>query len=131
MRGCGAGQNNWQILGMPIKASYCDMWYEACYNDLFCGGASGDFFECAELKSPHAQPAPAPGPPEFLIPVWAVVLLVVLAVLFLALAAAGAVLVRREMRGDPLFKPLEETDNPLPTSFAPEVEVPGQFEGSI
>jgi hypothetical protein len=33
---------------MPIKASYCDAFYEACKNDLFCG--HGNFFECARVN---------------------------------------------------------------------------------
>lgn len=37
-------QNDWQIQGMPIKASYCNAWYTACRNDYFCGG--GNFFDC-------------------------------------------------------------------------------------
>lgn len=27
---CDGGNNGWEIEGMPIKASYCDAWYEAC-----------------------------------------------------------------------------------------------------
>lgn len=42
---CGADGtgNEWQIEGMPIKASYCDAWYEACRgaeNKLCMGSAS-------------------------------------------------------------------------------------------
>jgi len=36
--------NEWQLGNMPIKKSYCDAWYTACYNDYFCG--KGNFFEC-------------------------------------------------------------------------------------
>ena len=32
---------------MPIKASYCDSWFEACKNDKFCG--DGDYFSCAAI----------------------------------------------------------------------------------
>ncbi len=32
---------------MPIRADYCDAWYDACQNDLFCSDDSGDFFACA------------------------------------------------------------------------------------
>ena len=32
---------------MPIKASYCDSWFEACKNDKFCG--DGDYFSCAVI----------------------------------------------------------------------------------
>ena len=30
--------NTWEMYQMPIKASYCDAWYDACYEDSFCGG---------------------------------------------------------------------------------------------
>ena len=28
--------NEWEIEAMPIKASYCDAWYEACSSCLSC-----------------------------------------------------------------------------------------------
>lgn len=37
--------NGWQIEGMPIKASYCNDWYEACKEDKFCEGPTKNFFE--------------------------------------------------------------------------------------
>jgi hypothetical protein len=39
---------------MPIKASYCDAFFDACKNDLFCG--HGDFFACARVN-PDADDA--------------------------------------------------------------------------
>jgi folate receptor len=36
--------NDWQLHKMPIKKSFCDAFYTACYNDFFCG--RGDYFEC-------------------------------------------------------------------------------------
>lgn len=39
--------NSWELFQMPIKASYCDSWYEACADDLFCASEGGDFFSCA------------------------------------------------------------------------------------
>jgi folate receptor len=44
--------NKWEIHRMPIKASYCNAFYEACKNDLFCG--PGNFFECAKVD-PNAD----------------------------------------------------------------------------
>jgi hypothetical protein len=46
------GHNSWEIHQMPIKASYCDAFYNACKNDLFCG--HGNFFECARVD-PEAE----------------------------------------------------------------------------
>jgi len=37
--------NEWQIHQMPMKKSFCNSWYDACYNDLFCG--KGNYFECS------------------------------------------------------------------------------------
>jgi folate receptor len=51
--GCGCFENTWQIENMPIQAAYCDAFYEACYDDLFCG--SGSFFDC-----PYDPPTAAP-----------------------------------------------------------------------
>lgn len=46
--------NSWQIHQMPIKASYCNAFFEACKNDKFCG--HGDFFECAKVSpDPEAE----------------------------------------------------------------------------
>jgi hypothetical protein len=44
--------NKWEIHRMPIKASYCNAFYEACKNDFFCG--HGNFFECARVD-PNAS----------------------------------------------------------------------------
>jgi len=44
--------NKWEIHRMPIKASYCNAFYEACKNDFFCG--PGDFFQCAKVD-PNAE----------------------------------------------------------------------------
>lgn len=37
-------ENRWEIQKMPIKASYCNAWYQSCRNDYFCSGKS--FFSC-------------------------------------------------------------------------------------
>lgn len=38
--------NTWQLYKMPIKSGYCDAWYNACRDDLFCGGGDGKFSTC-------------------------------------------------------------------------------------
>jgi len=43
-----AGDNGWQIEAMPIKASYCDGWYEACKLDTVCAGPTFNIFEQPE-----------------------------------------------------------------------------------
>lgn len=44
---CAGGHNRWQLHKAPIKKSYCDAWYAACQNDLFCGVRDGSYFACA------------------------------------------------------------------------------------
>lgn len=45
-----------QMEGMPIKASFCDAWYEACIDDKFCASDDGNFFSCAlEVAKPNSQ----------------------------------------------------------------------------
>ena len=44
---------------MPIKQSFCNSWYEACYNDLFCGAGGRGFYSCAKA-SPTSQPSVTP-----------------------------------------------------------------------
>jgi len=39
--------NEWQMHGMPIKASYCDAWFTACRKDKFCASDGGSYFSCA------------------------------------------------------------------------------------
>jgi len=98
--------NTWEMNKMPIKASYCNAWYTACYEDKFCGGADGDFFTCAEMYSPEeAKDKP-------LMPGWAVGLIVVLALLFCVGGCLFVHTIRREIKGDPLFKPLTQS-NPI------------------
>jgi len=52
---CDTGTvNHWEVYRMPIKASYCDSWYAACADDLFCG--DGDYFACsARYRSCDAE----------------------------------------------------------------------------
>ena len=44
-------QNAWQIEGMPLKASECDAFYEACKDLVMCA-CSGD--DCPEGTSPKS-----------------------------------------------------------------------------
>jgi folate receptor len=41
--------NTWEMYNMPIQISFCNAWYDACYNDLFCSVSDGDFFSCEYL----------------------------------------------------------------------------------
>lgn len=49
--------NSWEVNKMPIKASYCDAWWHACQDDLFCSEDDGNFFSCAKAYVPFVQNA--------------------------------------------------------------------------
>jgi folate receptor len=92
--------NLWQMSKMPIKKSYCDAWYTACYNDYFCG--SGDFWECdahywTKLEEENANKDGADGADGLTI-----ALSVVGAVAAISVAVT-VYLVYREKSGAPVF----------------------------
>lgn len=45
--------NSWEVEGMPIKASFCNAWFNACSEDFFCAEADGNFFSCAVKYRAH------------------------------------------------------------------------------
>ena len=57
------GPNRWQMYKMPIKASYCDSFYTACKDDLFCANAGGGngYFGCAADSREGVAAAEAEG----------------------------------------------------------------------
>lgn len=47
-----------EVIDVPIKASYCDSWYEACKDDQLCAGENGSIFdaECfSDDVTPHCR----------------------------------------------------------------------------
>eukprot|EP00931_Biecheleriopsis_adriatica_P048350 TRINITY_DN27936_c0_g1_i1.p1 TRINITY_DN27936_c0_g1~~TRINITY_DN27936_c0_g1_i1.p1 ORF type:complete len:334 (-),score=79.83 TRINITY_DN27936_c0_g1_i1:90-1091(-) len=118
-----ASHNAWEMHGMPIKASYCDAWFDACRNDKFCSHDDGNFFSCAavyesadaklkkdleqaqkeledssakqkELEDSLASGALSPG---------AIVGIVVPSVLAVCGLGISCLLVQRERAGKPMF----------------------------
>jgi len=96
--------NEWQMHKMPIKKSFCNAWYDACYNDFFCG--KGGFFECEahfnqNLMNEEAAAAKKADDKD--------------TALTIGISAAGAVgaiglliaivLVIKEKAGNPIFSP--------------------------
>lgn len=104
------GHNEWQMDKMPIQAAFCDDWYTACYNDLFCGVDGGSYFSCA-LATASSSPSPSPSlSPEAPNPkddddlptyAWAIIGVLV------AVAVAGGsfmtFMIGRERSGKPVF----------------------------
>eukprot|EP01025_Chloroclados_australasicus_P053033 TRINITY_DN6203_c0_g1_i3.p2 TRINITY_DN6203_c0_g1~~TRINITY_DN6203_c0_g1_i3.p2 ORF type:complete len:506 (-),score=51.34 TRINITY_DN6203_c0_g1_i3:426-1889(-) len=47
-------ENSWEMVGMPIKASYCNAWFDACKDDFICACRPED--NCSAPKSSFALP---------------------------------------------------------------------------
>jgi folate receptor len=111
------GGNKWQIHNMPIKASYCDAWYDACYNDYFCG--HGSYFECNKIY--EAEHSKKEDDRDFIEKAWAVPVIVAGSLgsaCAVALAVFACVLVSKERAGKAMFAALpsdekETHDNDL------------------
>eukprot|EP00971_Amphidinium_carterae_P344815 6485429-Amphidinium_carterae.1 len=100
-------ENHWQMYQMPIKASYCDAWYIACADDLFCG--NGAYSECAKIYE-AADPASASSSSssDDGMDVAVVVCIIVGGALLLVSVASLLFFVARERAGRPVFSPLME-----------------------
>jgi len=130
--------NRWEVTGVPIKASYCNDWYAACAEDLFCATDGGNVFSCAAQYEPcdneailneqianltaELNNAPAPSastsPPQSAANAddddddnaGLVVGLVIAATVGVLGLGLAAVLITREKDGKPLFMPLDNTE---------------------
>ena len=96
---------------MPIKASYCDAWYEACREDYFCG--HGDYFECSNVQT--AAPTSSPKVVQNKkstnkTPQEVIMVLSLFGVATFILCLFATVVVNKEKQGDPLFMPLKVQD---------------------
>ena len=109
--GSSAAWNTWQINQMPIKASYCDSFYTACYHDYF--HTSGmfwtgyDAYEVAYADAVAAAKKKAANKddkmPGFLVPV-----IIVVAVLAVLGCGSAAFMIYKEKSGKPVFMPLSD-----------------------
>mmetsp|Transcript_46846 Transcript_46846/g.85830 ORF Transcript_46846/g.85830 Transcript_46846/m.85830 type:complete len:293 (-) Transcript_46846:30-908(-) len=97
----GGFENHWQMHNMPIKASYCDSWYAACADDLFCG--TGDFFQCAREYQALDE-----APEDSSMAGGVIAIIVAGAVLLAVSCAILAFFILRERAGRPVFTPLNE-----------------------
>jgi folate receptor len=113
--------NEWQVLGMPIKKSYCDAWFTACRNDKFCASDGGSFFSCAaeyekvdELAELQAELAAAEerarGKDSDGVDTEVIIGFICAGVLIFALLMCGGCLIMKEKAGKPVFGKL--LDNP-------------------
>jgi len=93
--------NEWQMEGMPIKKSYCDAWFTACRNDLFCG--NGDYFACNENFWETSTTASPKEEDERDISIAFIIIVCIIACIFIA---AIACMITKEKQGKPMFGPL-------------------------
>jgi len=107
--GTDCSGNKWQMYKMPIKASYCNAWYDACFDDYFCG--NGDFFSCAMIP-PEEEPLVIEGSSKKSkkTPQSAIALIVCLLAAVLCLCFCASFMVKRERQGEPIFERLVATD---------------------
>jgi len=91
--------NNWEVSQMPIKASYCNSWFDACRADRFCG--EGDYFECANIYEESL-----PVVEEKVLSDGAKAGISVAVIVAVGLAVALCLVYRRERQGKPVFAPL-------------------------
>lgn len=106
---CGkSGHNRWQLYKMPIKRSYCNSWYEACKNEIFCGR---DYFKCAR-KIEEVVPVSVVVEEEVLT-IGAIVGIAVATVVAVAAIIAIVVLISKERRGAPMFTKLSDKENEM------------------
>lgn len=111
--------NTWEMYKMPIKASYCDAWYTACYDDKFCGGSDGNFFSCAAYYSETAGDDDDSSKGPLISPI-ALIIIIVLGVAAVAGISVFVWMMQKEKAGVPVFTPL--------VSPAGEVEVINKSE---
>jgi folate receptor len=96
--------NTWELYKMPIKKSYCDAWYKACYNDYFCGGSDGNYFSCAEYYSALHDTDDDTTPP--LLSPLSLIIIPVLGVLVVLGVGVFLYMRSKERAGVPVFTPL-------------------------
>mmetsp|Transcript_24952 Transcript_24952/g.55363 ORF Transcript_24952/g.55363 Transcript_24952/m.55363 type:complete len:276 (+) Transcript_24952:560-1387(+) len=95
--------NEWELYKMPIRASFCNAWYSACYDDLFCSVGGGDFFSCAMVYDDHSEDESdkyREWKQEY------TTITVVVGIFGLLMLGVVGYLIHRERRGDALFRPL-------------------------
>ena len=101
------GNHSWKIYGMPIKADYCDAWYRACYNDLFCASDGGSYYSCAM----EYAAADAAATDDHTLDIILGVMMAVIVMIVIGLLGFICFVRNREKRGNPYFAPLDTPIN--------------------
>lgn len=101
---CLDGSNTWEMYKMPIRQGFCDDWFQACYNDKFCGADNGDFFECANIYVEPETEAEKQIKDQ-------VVIICVTTIVGSLLFVALGYLIYREKKGHAVFTPLKDAQD--------------------
>ena len=96
--------NQWELFKMPIKSSYCDAWYHACRNDLFCSADDGNYFTCALEYKKESEPAIIIRESDDSLSTGWIIGITAIAVFALVATASLGYLVKRERQGKPVYK---------------------------
>lgn len=109
---------HWEVYRMPIRRDYCDAWYTACLNDMFCSNDGGNYFSCATSPPTIAPTTVTPtnttvkfeteDEKEEVLSNGALAGIAILAFVVVGLAAFATWMCCQERAGKPMFAPLEE-----------------------
>lgn len=112
--------SDWQIYHMPIKSSYCDAWYRACYNDYFCASDQGSYFSCAkeyqELDNNVINNVTVLVEVEITekdksVDVVLIIIIIVIVLIVIGMFTFICYVRNREQKGNPYFAPLDQDGN--------------------
>jgi len=121
-------ENKWAIHKMPIKASYCNAWHDACRNDYFCDSDDGYWGCNAQYweKQEKAKAVAAAAAQQVLDDADAdkkasriIAVIISGVVLVVLLCAFLCYMARKEKKGQPLFHPLVDSDERRPSPAQP------------
>lgn len=86
---------------MPIRADYCDAWFTACAEDLFCADDGGDYYSCSKiLPTTDSEVITLESKADVGLIVGVVIAIVFVIILCVVLGYMR----HREQRGRPLFE---------------------------
>lgn len=104
--------NTWEMYKMPMKASFCNDWYAACYDDYFCSVDNGNFFSCAEVYVAPQTATEIKYEDEKDWNTSLTIIVVVVGFVCVAVCAALFYIVHQEKSGHPVFTPLVDQEGP-------------------
>eukprot|EP00730_Choanoeca_flexa_P018567 TRINITY_DN9033_c0_g1_i4.p1 TRINITY_DN9033_c0_g1~~TRINITY_DN9033_c0_g1_i4.p1 ORF type:complete len:306 (+),score=36.32 TRINITY_DN9033_c0_g1_i4:154-1071(+) len=105
--------NAWELYQMPIRADYCNAWFDACRHDRFCASDGGNYFSCARIYRDNQTIGNGTGIEQSSdddLSSGVIVGIVVAVVAAVGLLGFSLFLIYRERKGTSVFAPLEQQD---------------------